>query len=126
MSKKVYQEIAGRLQAMDNCLKANNLEWWQKHSDAMLQIVHDEMPSGSGFDAGTMLDDASTPAKLIFNTSYHYMNESGYYDGWYNYRVIVTASLTSGINIRITGKNTPNDIKEYMYELFAECLEHDI
>lgn len=56
------------------------------------------------------------------NTSaYHFMNDAGMYDGWEDYKLIVTPSLTGDFDMRITGKNK-GDIKEYLYDAFRSAL----
>ena len=80
-------------------------------------------PSGSGFDAGTELDDKSTPKKLIFNTSYHHMNEAGFYIGWTDHKVIITPSF-DGMDIKLTGKDY-NAIKDYIADVFWGWVHAD-
>ena len=116
---KTYQSIASKLGAMENCRKSGNDEWLNKHEEAIQDIVKNEMPSGSGFDNGTGLNwDKSNPEKLVFETSFHHMNENGYYDGWTAHTVTVTPSLQFGLNLKVTGKNR-NDIKSYIHEMFS-------
>ena len=79
-------------------------------------------PSGSGFDSGTQLDDKSTPKKLIFNTSYHHMDDAGYYIGWTDHQVIITPSF-DGMDIKVTGKNY-NDIKDYIGDVFCSWMDY--
>lgn len=122
MSKKLYAELAGLIDARLNCLKSRN-EWAEKHEERILALVDNYMPSGSGFDSGTKIDlDASTGDKLVFHTSYHHMNENGYYDGWTDHTVTVTGSLMFGYNIKIGGRDR-NGFKEYAYEVFNSALE---
>jgi hypothetical protein len=84
------------------------------------------MPSGSGFDSGTTLDlDASHADKLVFQTSFHHMDENGYYDGWTEHTVTVTPSLRDRYHIRISGRNR-NDIKEMIHQSFDVALETDV
>lgn len=77
-------------------------------------------PSGSGFDSGTTLGDKSTPKKLIFNTSYHHMDDDGFYIGWTHHKVIITPSF-DGMDIKVTGKNY-NDIKDYIGDVFCNWM----
>lgn len=106
------------------------------HADAMQEAVIDEavrltrehLPSGSGFDNGTHLllpDDLKVKSgravdKLVFNTSYHHMNDQGMYTCWTNHSVIVQPDW-SGLLIQITGRDT-NGIKEYMQDVFHSAL----
>jgi hypothetical protein len=121
--KTIASTIASLVAARLNCLASNNTEWEAKHEAEIIRLVYQYLPSGAGFDGGTKIDfDASTGEKLVFDTSYHHMNEGGFYDGWTEHRVIVTPSLTFGHTLRITGRNR-NDIKDYIAEAFS-CL-HD-
>ena len=123
---KTYQRIAQLLQARQNCQESLNTEWFIKHTDSIEEIVKNNLPSGSGIDAGVILDfDESNPEKIVLLTSYHHMNENGYYDGWSDHKVIVTPSLAFGVNMKITGRNR-NGIKEYLYDVFESCLNEDI
>lgn len=119
---KVYMEIAKLLQAIENCHKTGNDAWRLKHGARINWIVKNLLPSGSGIDNGTKLDDRSTTEKLIFNTSFHHMNEHGSYDGWTDHEVIVRPSLTSTIDLRITGRNR-NEIKTYLHEVYNDALQ---
>jgi hypothetical protein len=126
MQRKVYQEIANRFQAMLNCEKSGNVEWLEKHEDAITDICKNVMPSGSGFDSGTQFnDDESKPERLVFETGFHHMNDAGYYDGWTMHKVIVTPSLVYGFTIRVTGRDK-RQIKDYIAECFHSALSADI
>jgi hypothetical protein len=115
--------LAQIVQARRNCLSSGNSESWAKrHEGTILAIVAQFMPSGSGFDSGTKIDlDQSTDEKLVFHTSFHHINENGFYDGWSEHEVIVKASLAYGISIRITGEDK-RGIKEYIHECFRSAL----
>ena len=122
---KLYQKIASSIQAHKNCIESGNKEWEDNHYVTLMEYSN-LLPSGSGFDSGTTIDiEKSTPNKIYLNTSYHYMDGNGFYDGWYEYQVIVTPSLAGVIELRIVGKNTPNDIKDYMQELFYDTLTEE-
>lgn len=87
----------------------------------VLEHINSKLPSGSGFNAGSTFEiDSSSTDRLVFNTSFHHMNDVGYYDGWTGHNVIVTPSFDS-FDIRITGKNK-NDIKAYIGEMFHDVL----
>lgn len=125
MKKSLAQRIASMLMAIENCEKSNNLEWRDKHEENLEKLVKDHLPSGSGFDNGTILDrDKSTPEKLVFSTSFHHTDEGGMYDGWTEHTVTVRSSLVFGYTINVSGKNR-NDIKEYIAESFHISLSLD-
>jgi len=117
METPIYSKIASLLQAIENCKKKNaSSKWLEKHTDNLNRIL-DDLPSGSGFDAGTLLNDKSIPEKLIFDVGFHHMDDNGFYDGWTEHQVIVKPSLVFGFTLRITGRNKRN-IKEYIHEAF--------
>jgi hypothetical protein len=121
--RKVYQELAMLVQARLNCEKAGNSEWHTKHTEKAESIVWGRMPSGSGIDNGTKLNwDESKPEKLVFDFGFHHMNDGGYYDGWTAHQAIVTPSLASGFDLRITGRNR-NEIKDYLHEVYSYALD---
>jgi hypothetical protein len=122
----LYKQLASAIQARKNCEQAGNTEWHAKHSETIVQLVADFMPSGSGWDEGTKIDvDASHADKFVFYGAFHHMNDGGFYDGWTTHVVTVTPSLLNDFNIRISGRDR-NDIKEYLHEMFSTCLQEVI
>ncbi len=122
---RLYSELASLVCARLNCIKSDNTEWLAKHEAKILELVKETAPSGSGIDCGTKIDlDASTGEKLVFNFSYHHMNESGIYDGWTEHKAIVVASLQFGFDLTITGRNR-NQIKEYLHETFSFWIDSE-
>lgn len=121
-TKTIAREIAGLLQAIDNCAKSGNADWHIRHTQRLDALIKDHAPSGSGWDCGTTLDlQKSTPEKLIFTGSWHHMNDAGYYDGWTNHTITARASLVWGVDLRVSGRNR-NGVKDYLGELFAGWL----
>lgn len=122
---QVYQAIASKIEAMRNCERNGNGEWFAKHENAINDIVSEYMPSGSGFNAGTAfyaIDHVNEKAdKLVFMTGFHHMNEYGMYDGWTYHKVVVRPSLAHGFTLRVTGSNR-NRIKEYIADTFHAAL----
>jgi hypothetical protein len=108
------------LDSYKRCLETGNKVWGDKHEDSIEEIMKGA-PSGSGFDSGTRLDwDESGAGKIVFTTSYHHMNDGGYYDGWTDHKVIVRPTF-GGVDIRVTGRDR-NDIKAYIGEVFDMWL----
>jgi hypothetical protein len=119
----LYVYLASKVGAVHNCVKSCNVEWQERHTEAIEAAVREYMPSGSGFDNGTELDlAASTSEKLVFNTSFHHMDESGGYCGWTDHTITARPSFLGGFSLTITGSNR-NDFKEYAYQAFAASLE---
>jgi hypothetical protein len=74
-------------------------------------------PSGSGFDAGTQVNEDRSDI-LLFTTAYHHMDEDGFYDGWTEHTVRVKPSLAWGFDLTVSGRDR-NDIKDYIADVFA-------
>jgi len=122
----VYQRIAQLADAWNTCKEKQNTEWQDKHEDSIVELADNYLPRGSGFDAGTTVDlDASRHNRLVLNTSYQHMDESGYYCGWSDHSIIITPSLAHGFDLRITGRDV-RDIKDYMAEVFDFMLRESI
>lgn len=121
LNHNVARRLANLLLAIKNCEQSGNETWQIRHGDTINAIVKEHMPSGGGFDAGTTLDESSTGERLIFNTSFHHMDEHGGYDGWTEHRVTVKASLAFGLSIIIGGRDR-NGIKDFIYQAFDSAL----
>jgi len=125
MNNKLYKHIAGTLQAYQRCIETNNITWKDKHEEKLNKLV-DQLPSGSGIDAGIELDfEKSKPNKLIFNFSFHFMDDCGMYDGWIDYKLTVIPDLYNDFSLWITGRNK-REIKDYLYEIFDYALRQEI
>ena len=117
---KRVSEIAMCLTVLSSILRPELQEAWEMYLESLTLAL----PSGSGFDSGSKLDESSTPNKLVFSTAFHHMDEAGYYDGWTEHKVIVTPTF-GGIDVRVTGKNR-NQIKEYISEVFYSLLQEEV
>lgn len=121
----VVKEMAVKIKAIENCQKSKNWQWEQLHTERLEKLVKEAMPSGSGFDNGTRLDENSTSERIVFITSFHHMDENGFYDGWTDHKVIVTPNLLTGFSLRVTGRDR-NQIKDYIGDCFHTALAGDI
>lgn len=120
--RTVVQAIAQALLAIDR----SDAEWQAKHEEAIRDLVKKTGPSGGGIDCGTSVDfDRSRPDLLVFQTSFHHMNEHGSYDGWTNHDVIVKPSLAFGFTLRIMG-NDRNGIKDYLADVYQQWLSSEV
>lgn len=125
---ELYKKIARDFQAYKSCEKTGNTDWFNKWVTSINEAVFKNLPYGSGFDNGTRFDfDNSTSDKLIFNSSFHKLDENGFYDGWIDFNVKVTPSLAFGCNIDIVGKfGNRQDLKEYIGDTFNACLKNEV
>jgi len=110
---KLYVKIALFLKAI-----GHSSDWDRMHKNCIDDLVLKYLPQGSGFDSGTKLDfSKSTCNKLVFNTSFHHMDDFGSYAGWTEHRVTIKPSLAFGHIVSVSGRNR-NDIKEYIATQF--------
>lgn len=107
------------------------LEMKNHVEDVLLDLCKKHLPSGSGFDAGTQLDQDACeiayrefPGRLWFEASFHHMDEYGGYDGWTEHNVVVVP-VFGGFDIKVSGINK-NGIKEYIAEVFHNALMTDV
>lgn len=90
-----------------------------------LDVLMVNAPSGSGFDNGTTFEEElSTKNKLVFSTSFHHMNDDGYYAGWTEHKIIIVPSLAHEYDMRITGRDK-NMIKDYIGDVFTNWLNSE-
>jgi hypothetical protein len=99
-----------------------------KHKDSVYErVCRNFLPSGSGIDSGCTIDSISDD-RIVIHSSYHKMNDNGYYCGWVDFQVIVTADL-EGINIRVRGRNggrLDDSLREYLWQVFDHELNREI
>ena len=115
---KTYEKLAQLVEWYERVTPEYELQCVRE----IAQLTEDLLPHGSGFDDGCHIAESSKPDRIVIHTSFHHMTENGYYDGWTHHNVIVTPSMTSGFDIRVTGRNTSNDIKSYIAEMFDDAL----
>jgi len=125
IKQPLYRAIASRIDAYKRCIETHNTLWEEKHLEG-IRHMESLLPSGAGIDNGTQIDvDASTGEKLVLITSFHHMNDVGYYDGWTEHIICVKPSLIHGITMTISGKDR-NQIKDYLYEVYDVALSENV
>ena len=87
--------------------------------ERLATLERDYLPSGSGFDCGSRIIEASEQ-KIIIKSSYHAMDDNGCYDRWYDFTITVTPSFWPiGFNVKIAGQfGKHQDIKDYILNKF--------
>jgi len=130
MKKKVYEELANRILARNNCIENDNWEWEEKHSNVITYIVANYLPSGSGISEIEEID-ITTHDKITFKSSYHLMDGFGMYDGWLKFKVVVKPSLVFEIAIDVIGHFSQkggkyNYLKDYLAEVYDSHLQNEI
>ncbi len=125
MAKKVYEEMAQILTAIENCKKSNNETWLSRYQENLEQIIEDFLPHGSGIDSGVKISEKAKSNKIVLEFGYHHMNENGFYNGWTYHELIITPNLAFGYDVRMTGPDKSN-VKDYLYEAFDYALTQEI
>ena len=119
----LYKILANLVQARLNNIKTGNTDWESKRSKQIESLETSHFPHGSGFDARTHLDLNRSSSKCLYiDTSFHHMHQDGFYTEWTDHTIKVTPDLAMGFDLKVTGRNK-NDIKDYIGELFSECLD---
>lgn len=119
--KTIAYEISSTMQARLNCLKSGNSQWYDKHTEHLNQIIRYWLPHGAGIDSGCRIDldsrhNRNPGRQFRIDSSFHMMNENGFYCGWKEFSVIVRPSFC-GIDLDIVGR-VPEDLKEYLADTF--------
>ena len=116
---------AALIVAIQNCQRPGfngHPDYPEKHIEALEALALKHLPHGSGFDSGSTFDiDASSAECLVIRTSFHHMDENGFYCGWSHHVVRIRAHLAFGFVVRISGPNT-REIKDYMGDVFYSAL----
>lgn len=110
---KLYQAIAQNHRLIGSELHGMVAE--NRHARIMQFLPH-----GSGFDKGTEIE-ACDDKRIVFSTSFHHMDENGFYDGWTEHKVTIHASLTVEISVAVSGINK-RGIKDYIADVFSELM----
>lgn len=132
-SEPLYRALAQLMRSVRNCQESDEImrdsdgnAWEDVHVIKACDLAEAYLPSGSGFDSGSLIDEIkSRPDRLVLQTAFHHMTEHGMYDGWTEHEVIVTPSLEDQFNLRVTGKNR-NNIKSYIHEIFGHALRDEV
>jgi len=123
---KLYQQIPSTINARQNCESSGNSDWYDKHGCLLDHMERNYLPSGSGIDSGcTLIKDRCDV--IVIESSYHVMNDGGYYTHWIDFKVTVRPSLQFNFELTITGAfGKDQDIKDYLYDLFNEVMNQEV
>lgn len=123
---KLYQKIASTITAINNCRQSGNVEWLEKHKDALYSIEKNVLPHGSGIDAGCTINlEISNETRIIIDCPFHTMDEHGYYSGWRDYQIIIKAHLAFGFTVTVKGRDY-NELKDYLSDTFHHVMSEEI
>lgn len=92
--------------------------------NTILNYLEDNfLPSGSGFDQASTIDRVSSGLKrVVIDTSFHHMDEYGFYDRWTYHSVhCIPDFSTYGFRLLIKGNNYKN-IKDYIADAYHPIL----
>ena len=124
-TEPLYRLLASTIHARLSCIKTGNTEWTDKH-EATVNMLNELLPHGAGLDGQRCVDlERSTGERIVICVEFHHMNDDGMYDGWTIHDIIVTPSLVTTIDVKVTGRNK-NDVKGYLAEMFGNVLTADV
>jgi len=120
--KPIYKQLASSILARKNCIDSGNEDWFDNHSLLIDYIQQNYLPSGSGIDSGCTVDTEKYQT-LNIKSSYHTMDENGYYGRWIYFTVKVKPSLIFDFDISIVGNFGKHQMtKDYLYSVFCDAL----
>lgn len=129
MRKKLYREISIKINAISHCIESGNTEWEIKHSNDLREL-ESFLPCGSGFDSGCEILESSTDERIIIESSYHAMDENGFYCGWYDFRIEISPSLIFNFEIDLICDFPDNPelygLDDYIIDVFDYHLNQEI
>lgn len=110
-------------------LIAENLDWASRNPDAAnprLDAIERELPRGSGIDSGTTINrdvsDIDRSEYFRLDASWHAMDSTGYYAGWYSFTVAVVSTFGGpAVSVEWAGGKNPEEVTEAEY---AEANEN--
>ena len=123
---KTYQRLMQLIRAYNSCKESGNMEWELKHSESIESILKNNLPTGSGIDAGHTIEKYYNN-KIIIHSSFHSIDENGFYDKWIDYKIIIKPDLLHNLDLTITGKFKDKQyIKEYLYNEYEYFLNKEV
>ena len=122
--RTILRAFSESLQAMRNCEKSGNAEWHGRWLDYIAKL-QSELPHGGGLDGKVeFVREKCNATRVVIFAEFHHMDSNGYYDGWTDHEIIVTATHC-GLCIDVTGRDR-NGIKDYLAELFYDALTRPV
>lgn len=124
MKIKVYQKLARSIDAYTRCFKSSNA-YSEQYLARIKDMLDNDFPHGSGLDDKWAIDlKKSSSNRIILYSSYHAMDENGYYDCWIYFTLTIKPDLANDIDMKITGKfgNKYEDIKDNLYQIMDVFL----
>jgi len=128
---ELYKELATKIDAIENCVKNGNQEWFRRHHEELKDLLN-QLPHGSGIDGDWKIEyDKTKNDNIVLSNSYHVMNEVGFYDGWIDFTVIVKPDFISGFQLNIKGRFSDyrwqgESIRECLYQVLYDGLRESV
>ena len=88
------------------------------------------LPFGSGINAGMTIDiELSTRKTVVLRGDYHNINDDGYYDGWFSFRIDFHCNLATGVDCDVkftkgTANLSKSDIVTYYSDYLCDTVFH--
>lgn len=115
---KLYQAIAQALRILSDDNAALNARLLAENA---LERAAEALPSGSGFDCGTKIDDQINARAYALTFDYHHMDDMGGYCGWTSHTATIEADWFD-YTVTITGDSLDDFGGDHTEEYFIDAL----
>lgn len=122
-TKPLYLVLADLLERKERAQRLELPELLSLVDDELTRFQNCFLPSGSGFDSGSVILARSSVRKICIQVDFHHMVE-GFYTKWTHHTVEVTPGW-GGFNLKVTGPNH-RDIVSYISEVFHTALLEEV
>ncbi len=123
---KVYQEISGKLKAIENCKRVSN-PWEQIHTERLEELISKYLPNDPCFIYPISCSFVS-PELIIFKTKFKYLDENT--NSFFMCEFIIKPSLQNDLFLEVNYFNHENNhteqTKDYFYKLWFDALTQNI
>ena len=118
----LLQAFVQALGAWRRCKGGQGTPGCEERWDDYIYLLERKLPHGSGLDAKVeFVREKCNSRRVVITADFHHMDSNGYYAGWTDHEIIVTATH-DGPDIRVTGRNR-NGIKDYLAKIFYYALQ---
>lgn len=115
---QVYQAIAQALRILADDASPEHIRTIAENA---LERVAEALPSGSGFDCGTKVDDLINARAYALTFDYHHMDDMGGYCGWTSHTATIEPDWFD-YSVTITGDSLADYGDDMTEEYFIDTL----
>ena len=121
------ENILVSFNALGNCEKSGNWDWFSKHGNRIELALLDVLPHGSGIDCKWGIELDLHSGKIVCKNSFHNMNDNGSYSGYTDFQVIINANhrdIFGRLDWTLKGRFAKRfGLKDYLEDTIGYALE---